>query len=33
MLIGYRKDNIYQVDLYSATNLFAKHLTSKEEET
>lgn len=31
--IGYRKKNIYQVDLHSATNLFVKCFMSREEKT
>ena len=33
VLIGHRKENIYQVELFGATNVFAKCLMSKEEET
>lgn len=33
MLMGYRKENIHQIDLYASTNLSIKCFMSKEEET
>ena len=33
ILIGHRRENIYQVELFGATNVFSKCLMSKEEET
>lgn len=32
-LVGYMKENIYQVNLHGVTNLFIKYFVSKEEET